>query len=129
MWNREVEERFWRGAREGTFEWMRHLLVIHRVDGDGHVSRLVGTRVDVAVVLGKKVDVVEHVAVVIVEASRFVEADVHQHRAVELYFRLLEQPAHHLSFSSSRIGILLMVRFPHRLNGSHTMVYRALFRK
>ena len=70
-----------------------HLPVIHRVDGDGHVSRLVGTRVDVAVVLGKKVDVVEHVAVVIVEASRFVEADVHQHRAVELYFRLLEQPS------------------------------------
>ena len=64
--------------------------VIHRVDGDGHVSRLVGTRVDVAVVLGKKVDVVEHVAVVGVKASRFVEADVHQHRAVERYFRLLQ---------------------------------------
>ena len=48
------------------------------------MSRLVGTRIDVAVVFGKKVDVVEHVAVVGVQLPRFVIADVHQHRAVEL---------------------------------------------
>ena len=57
--------------------------VFEFVDSDGHVSRLVGAAVDVSVVLGQKVDVVEDVARVVGLFTRLRVADVHQHRSVE----------------------------------------------
>ena len=48
-----------------------------------HVSRVFRTVVDVSVVLGQKVDVVEDVARVVGLFTRLRVADVHQHRSVE----------------------------------------------
>ena len=53
------------------------------VDSGRHVSRLFRTVVDVSVVLGQKVDVVEDVARVVGLFTRLRVADVHQHRSVE----------------------------------------------
>lgn len=53
------------------------------------MARLVGTRVDVGVVLGQQVDVVEEVALVISSPARLREADVEQHAAVETARRRL----------------------------------------
>ena len=57
--------------------------VAHLVDGDGHVPRLDGTRVHVAVVLGHEVDVVEDETVEVVHLERLHEADVHDAGLVE----------------------------------------------
>ena len=65
------------------------VLISHLVDGDGHVSRLFGTRIQVAVVLGKKVDIVEDEAVVATQTTSLNETDVQQHRSVELHVRRL----------------------------------------
>jgi len=54
------------------------------------VARLVGTRVEVGVVLGQQVDVVEEVAVVVsASPARLREANVQQHAAVETARRRL----------------------------------------
>ena len=59
------------------------ILVAEFVDSGRHVSRLFRTVVDVSVVLGQKVDVVEDVARVVGLFTRLRVADVHQHRSVE----------------------------------------------
>ena len=62
---------------------VQYLHVFEFVDSDRHVSRLVGAAVEIAVVLGQKVDVVEDVARVVGLFTRLRVADVHQHRSVE----------------------------------------------
>ena len=62
---------------------MSYVLVMMFVNRRGHVSRLFGTAVDVAVVLWQKVDVVEDVARVVGLFTRLGVTDVHQHRSVE----------------------------------------------
>ena len=65
------------------FLYLVHMPVAMSVQRSRHVSRLFRAVVDIAVVLGQKVDVVEDVARVVGLFTRLRVADVHQHRSVE----------------------------------------------
>ena len=58
--------------------------ILEDIHGDAHVPRLPRrTRVQVAVVLGQEIDVVENEAVVTPDLERLLETHVHEHGAVE----------------------------------------------
>lgn len=51
--------------------------------GDAHVTRLVGTRIQISVIHRQQVNVVEHEAIPFVELQRLNVSDIHQFRSIE----------------------------------------------
>jgi hypothetical protein len=76
---------------EPDWKFEGHFLrVMHGIDCNAHMPRLLGTAVKVAIVFGNQIDIVKNETVEIVQFESFDKADVEQFGSIELGFAKLK---------------------------------------